>query len=209
MNEKPILICTMGLPSSGKSTWAKQFSKDHGVPIINPDSVRLAIHGQRFQPNAERFVWATVHAMVHSLFLAGHQLAILDATNTTRKRRDDWQSKHWDTCFYLFPTEKSVCIERAKQEDDEDIIPVIERMAEQWEPLESDEKAGIPLGATGTFSDGKISEDDGGDLRLAVAVDKSSNIVRIEFGKPTAWLGLPKNQAFAFGQMIRDKASEL
>lgn len=209
MSEKPVLICTMGLPNSGKSTWAKQFSDDHGIPIVNPDSVRLALHGQRFQPEAERFVWATAHVMVKSLFLAGHRVVIVDATNTTRKRRDEWKSDKWDTFFHLFPATKSACIHRARLEDDHDIIPVIDRMAEQWEPLESNEKAGIPLGATGTYSDGKISEDDKGDLRIAIAADRSNKIVRIEFGTPTTWLGLPKESAKELADSLMSKAAQL
>src|SRR5690554_6874569 len=34
---KHILICTVGLPRSGKTTWARKQS----YPIVNPDSIRL------------------------------------------------------------------------------------------------------------------------------------------------------------------------
>ena len=80
----PTLTLTVGLPQSGKSTWAMQ----QGVPVVNPDSIRLAIHGQPFIGDAEPFVWATARTMVNAMFIAGHQHVILDATNTTRKRRD-------------------------------------------------------------------------------------------------------------------------
>ena len=39
---------------SGKTTWARQ----QGVPIVNRDAIRLALHGQRFEPRAESVVWA-------------------------------------------------------------------------------------------------------------------------------------------------------
>src|SRR5882672_916000 len=59
-----LLICTVGLPRSGKSTWARSQS----FPIVCPDAIRIAIHGQRFISEAEPFVWATAKAMVRALF---------------------------------------------------------------------------------------------------------------------------------------------
>lgn len=59
---------------------------------------------------------------------------------------------------------------------------------------------GAPLGGQGTYSDGKGSDDDEGDLRLQVA--HSGDDVRIDFGKPVAWLGFPKNQAVQFAMLI-------
>lgn len=131
------LICTVGLPRSGKSTWAKAA----GHPIVNPDSIRLALHGQRFISEAEPFVWAIAKAMVRSLFLAGHDAVILDATNNTRKRRDEWKSKDWETIFKVIDTPDYQCVDRAIAEGNETILPVIERMSHEHEPLGDDERA--------------------------------------------------------------------
>jgi predicted kinase len=103
------LIMTVGLPRSGKSTWAKK----QNLPIVNPDSTRLALHGQRFTGAAEPMVWAIAHYMVESLFLAGHAIVILDATNTTKARRDEWKSKKWIRTYCISNTPIEVCIERA------------------------------------------------------------------------------------------------
>jgi predicted kinase len=135
MNSKQ-LIAMVGLPRSGKSTEARKL----GFPIVSPDAIRLAIHGQRFSALAEPFVWATAKAMVRALFLAGHNTVILDATNNTRARRDEWRSKDWDIAFKVIPTDAATCIERATAECDLSIIPVIARMADEHEPLGEDEK---------------------------------------------------------------------
>jgi len=132
-----ILICTVGLPRSGKSTWAKA----QAYPIVNPDAIRLAIHGQPFVAEAEGFVWATAKAMVRALFLAGHDRVILDATNTTRKRRDEWRSREWATRFRCFFEAVDTCKERALRDGRVDLLPVIDRMAEQFEPRGDDEEA--------------------------------------------------------------------
>jgi predicted kinase len=131
------LILLVGLPRSGKTTWAKE----QEFPIVNPDSIRLAIHRQRFIDLAEPFVWAVAKTMVRALFLAGHDTVILDACNTTRKRRDEWKSDDWQTRFVQISTSEGTCIERANEIGDSQIVPVIERMNAQYEALEVDELA--------------------------------------------------------------------
>jgi len=126
----------VGLPRSGKTTRAKE----SGFPIASPDAIRYALHGQRFVRESEPMVWAIAKYMVAALFLAGHNDVVLDATNTTRKRRDEWKSDRWRRRFVLVPTPREVCIERAKAEGDEYIIPIIEKMSDQFEPVGEDEE---------------------------------------------------------------------
>lgn len=64
------------------------------------------------------------------------------------------------------------------------------------------------IGATGTFPDGKLNDDDQGALRIAVGYDRVDGIVRVDFGKPVAWLGLPKENAIAFAEAILKHAKQ-
>ncbi len=130
-----ILICTIGLPRSGKTTWCRAMAAAYGWPIVNPDSVRLAMHGQRYAAEAEGLVWATVHIMIKALFLAGHETVLLDATNTSRKRRDVMQSADWQTAFHHIATDEQECMIRAAAAGDDLIQPVIMRMSKSFEPL--------------------------------------------------------------------------
>jgi len=130
------LICTVGLPRSGKSTWAKQ----QGVPVVNPDSIRLAIHGQAFIASAEPVVWAVAKYMVKALFLAGHDTVILDATNVSRRRRDEWRSNEWNTVFKVILTEKEECIRKAVENKQPELVDVIERMCRSFEPIGDGER---------------------------------------------------------------------
>lgn len=68
---------------------------------------------------------------------------------------------------------------------------------------------GFKLGATRQFPYGKADEDDEGELRLAMATDYHNSIVRVEFGKPIGWLGLPAQQAREFAAILIEKANEL
>jgi predicted kinase len=129
------LVLTVGLPRSGKTTWAQQ----QGHPIVSPDQIRYALHGERYLPLAEPFVWAIAKVMARALFLAGHNTVVLDATSITRKRRDDWRGPAWSVSFYQLSTPASVCLARGRALNDDYILPIIERMAAEWQPLEPDE----------------------------------------------------------------------
>lgn len=123
------LIALIGLPRSGKSTWARL----SGYPIVNPDSIRLAIHGQAFFAPAEGLVWAIAHLMVAALFKAGHEVVVLDATNVTERRRNEWMKDADIIEFKVFMTPPEECIRRASDGGREDLIPVIQRMAKEWD----------------------------------------------------------------------------
>lgn len=129
------LICTVGLPYSGKSTWARSTL----LPIVSPDAIRLAMHGERYLQAAEPMVWMLAEYMVAALFLAGHDKVILDATCNTRTRRQRWVSNNWKTEFIDMGTSAATCRGRARDVNDNKIIEVIDRMAEESEPLGDDE----------------------------------------------------------------------
>jgi len=131
MSEEPsykekVLILTVGLPRSGKSTWARE--QIH--PVVNPDSIRLALHGQAFVQEAEGFVWEIAYLMTKSLFIAGHDTVIIDATNINERSRNSWKNKFPGVSIKLqiFNTPVETCIQRAKNSGTEYLIPVIKRM---------------------------------------------------------------------------------
>jgi len=131
------LICMMGLPYSGKSTEAARL----GAPVVNPDSIRVAIHGQKFYGPAEPLVWATAKIMVRSLFMAGHDVVILDATNTTAKRRAEWLGADWRTKWIHVETDVETCCERAIAAGDDEMVDIIRGMHNRFEPLNEYEQS--------------------------------------------------------------------
>lgn len=134
------VIGMMGLPRSGKTTVARRLSRILGVPIVNRDSIRLALHGQRYQKLAEPMVKAIALVMVRALFEAGHCTVIVDETNIRRSTRDFWRDEAWVTEILSVFASPEVCLRRAKAADDEAIQSVIVRMADGFEMLEPDEK---------------------------------------------------------------------
>lgn len=135
MGSMRTLILMVGLPRSGKSTKALEMCH----PIVCPDAIRLAIHGHEYIQKTEPLVWAIAHTMVEALFEAGHEAVILDACNNTKKRRDEWRSKSYRRVFVTVDTDAKTCTERAKADDRDELVPIIERMASQHEPVRESE----------------------------------------------------------------------
>jgi predicted kinase len=125
------LIIMVGLPRSGKTTWAIQ----QNLPIVSKDAIRIALHGQRFLSEAEEFVDTLSTYMVKSLFLAGNKTVIVDDCHNTEKRRERWLNDNWRIEYKIIPTTEEECIRRAMEENDVEIIPVIKRMSQENDSL--------------------------------------------------------------------------
>ena len=65
----------------------------------------------------------------------------------------------------------------------------------------------MTLGPTNSFPRGKFSEDDEGGLQIGIAVKDKT--VLVDFGKPTAWIGLDHDTAVAFAKNILKRAKEI
>lgn len=67
--------------------------------------------------------------------ISGHDHIIIDATNTTKKRRDEWRNRFKDCEIIITKSiyEKQVCVDRARANNRLDLVPVIQRMAEEYE----------------------------------------------------------------------------
>lgn len=62
------------------------------------------------------------------------------------------------------------------------------------------------LGATGTFPQGVLNDDDQGALQIGIARDPKDGLVHINFGKPIAWTALPPEVAINFAKSLLTKA---
>lgn len=135
------LICLTGLPRSGKSTMTARLRTILGCPVVNADSIRLALHGQRYQSLAESFVFAIREVMVRALFNAGHDTILYDETNYSRATRDRMKSTAWTSLYLEVPTSPEDCKARAIATGQPDLIPVIDSMWARRDPLGPDEQS--------------------------------------------------------------------
>jgi predicted kinase len=130
----------IGLPRSGKSTWIKQ-NKINEV-VVSADELRYLVYNQRFWSNGESLMWSINKIILKMLMQQGVDI-IVDETNTTIDRRKSIikQAKEYDyiiDCICI-STPKEICIERAISLNDNVIIPIIEKMSEQYQPPNLDE----------------------------------------------------------------------
>ena len=137
---KPLLIAMVGLPRLGKSTVSNILSEELNAPIVCRDSIRLALHGKRYEALAEPFVKAISSIMIRSLFLRGAKIVICDETNYSRAARDSIRSDaDWRTVFFKVDTDVHTCVDRAKNTNQEDLVSVIWEMHGRYEALKPDE----------------------------------------------------------------------
>jgi predicted kinase len=87
----PVLIILQGIPSSGKTTWARTYIKKRGSTnaiIVNRDAIRSML-GDYWVPKREYLVTDIEEAMVKAGLEAGYTV-ILDATNLNEAYLSKW-----------------------------------------------------------------------------------------------------------------------
>lgn len=59
------------------------------------------------------------------------------------------------------------------------------------------------------YPEGRISAEDEGQLAFLVAADPNTNLVRLQFNKPVAWMAMSAKDAVALAEMLIDKAKQV
>jgi predicted kinase len=136
------LIAAVGLPRSGKSSWARHFEiyedqiqyfkdmpqevlRERRV-IVNGDAIRKALHGDVYHKESESHVFAIAEVMIRSLLETGHTV-IWDECNTSLASLYGIFKLDPDAHIQYFSTPEETCINRAKLLNQDYLIPVIQR----------------------------------------------------------------------------------
>ena len=118
----------IGLPRSGKSTVSSRYATEHtNTIVLSADSIRLAISGQRFNPEIEHIVDSISETMIKTLLIQGQDV-IYDDTNSTPKNIRRLFMLDPDAVYYYVSTPADICKNRAIHTNQSDLIPVIDRI---------------------------------------------------------------------------------
>ena len=79
------VVFTIGLPGSGKSTWAKNMAKSPCWKRVNRDELRLMLDFKQFDYKNEKFITKVEKELILSALDSGNSV-IIDATNLNKDR---------------------------------------------------------------------------------------------------------------------------
>ena len=129
----------VGLPGSGKSTWAAQ----QGDGVLSSDAVRALLTGTEQNQQANALVFQTLRFLLKMRVLAGAKSTIIDATSLTAKERRTWiRLAHTLDCTaeaVFFDTPVAIC--KARNAARSRVVPdeVMDRFAARLTPPSLDE----------------------------------------------------------------------
>lgn len=80
------VIITCGIPTSGKSTFAKKVAEQRGFFILSRDELRIKIFGLDYKQNHKDEVWLTeIYDEMLDIYIDGKENIILDNTHCRTK----------------------------------------------------------------------------------------------------------------------------
>jgi len=147
-----MILGTVGLPRSGKSTFVSKIMDRRNFAIVSRDSIRLNLYGHRFFQPGESMVKAISETMFRSLVDRGCDI-ILDETNLNIDARYYWQKLVKEKIFWIHVNTKSEkCKERAIITSQSELVPIIESMEKSFEKPHKDEGVLVTIDENCNFS---------------------------------------------------------
>lgn len=133
---KPIFKMVIGLPGSGKSTYAKEWAEVNSAKICSSDDIRKELFGDESTQTGNDRVFELLHKRVKE-YLLNNENVIYDATNIKSKRRRAFLSELknipcYKTCTIL-ATPFEECCKRNEYRSRSVPRYVIEKMYKNWD----------------------------------------------------------------------------
>ena len=124
-------IITVGIPASGKTTWANQYVQDHlGAVISCRDDIRFAHDLPYGIPEVEKYITTIQRVQINKAILDGHDVIIAD-TNIVKRFRDEaidlCKSLGAEVKVKVFHIKLSTALERDSKRENPVGFDVIER----------------------------------------------------------------------------------
>jgi predicted kinase len=146
---QPVLVMTVGLPGSGKSTFSRRLAPDIDAVILESDAIRARLTGRPTHSLDENWrVFGALHTAARELLTTGVSV-VIDSTSLTEANRRPVRDLAVETGARLitlqFSADRAVIEERLKQRRQAPTgaytvagLAVYKRLARRVEPVRED-----------------------------------------------------------------------
>jgi predicted kinase len=136
---KGVVVLSIGLPGSGKSTWFKR----HNILPLSSDMVRILLFDDVTEQRYQDLVFSTLRSMLRARLLSKRPWNYVDATNLSPHERRSWIKLAHDFGYeahaVFFDVPPEVCIERNRRRERNVPEDVMMRMASKLRPPKFEE----------------------------------------------------------------------
>jgi len=131
---RQVLILLVGLPGSGKSTYARE----RDLPVVSSDDLRHLLLDDATDQTQNRRIFALLRQVVRLRFEMERPLTVLDATNLSTRERRTWlklaQLYGVEVQAIYFDTPVAICKQRNRARSRNVPEDVIDLMAARMRP---------------------------------------------------------------------------
>jgi len=129
-----IVVLTIGLPGSGKTTWYKR----RGVTPLSSDLLRTILFDDITDQRYQGLVFSTLRSLLRARLIAKMPWNYVDATNLSPHERRQWikmaKSFGYEVQAVFFDVPLAVCMERNSKRERQVTDEIMKKMAERLRP---------------------------------------------------------------------------
>lgn len=131
---KGVVVLTIGLPGSGKTTWYKR----RGVTPLSSDMLRTILFDNITEQRYQGLVFSTLRSLLRARLIAKMPWNYVDATNLSPHERRQWikmaKGFGYEVHAVFFDVPLELCLERNRKRERQVAEEIMNQMAQKLKP---------------------------------------------------------------------------